>query len=170
MQGNQRTRATREREGENREQREVWRTGEPTPGGSQSINSLTRSPTERDLLLSLRSRCGYIYGQPGSLHYVRPLGCLQPFCNRSPCTVSLESPCPHPPSRSVESGNRSTMTRERSSARSKGSIELAQASRDIGFSSAAPFCFFFFLCCVQKIFSTFGGLAASDGLAGCIGG
>ena len=82
--------------------REAWRTGEPTPGGSQSINSLTRSPTKRDLLLSLRSQCDYIYKQPGSLHYVRPLGCLQPFCNRSPCTVSLESLSSHPLSKTRE--------------------------------------------------------------------
>lgn len=117
-------------ERENRVSREAWRTGEPTPGGSQSINSLTRSPTKRDLLLSLRSQCDYIYRQPGSLHYVRPLGCLQPFCNRSPCTVSLESLSSHPLSktrdrerqrpRNRESTRpRSTITSERRSARSK---------------------------------------------------
>jgi len=105
----------RERERPRVESREAWRTGEPTPG-RKPINKLTHSLSwgERD---PPRSPCAlatrrYVYvrayirtyvrthtARPGSLHYIRPLGCLQPFCSRSPCVGLTRPPMPsiHPP-------------------------------------------------------------------------
>lgn len=108
------SRATeRERE---RENREAWRTGEPTPGGSQSINSLTRSPTKRDLLLLspyARNATIYTANLEASITYAHS-ACLQPFCNRSPCTVS--SRISSPPLRERERERRRRNRRRRSCA------------------------------------------------------
>ena len=104
------SRATeRERE---RENREAWRTGEPTPGGSQSINSLTRSPTKRDLLLLspyARNATIYTANLEASITYAHS-ACLQPFCNRSPCTVSSRISSPPLRERERETAEESETT------------------------------------------------------------